>query len=301
MSSEDNPYLALREAKIQRNEARLRELGLIGSRTDRAQKRRPPTKASTTPPDASILVRRSQRLSTVTSERFQRRLKRSREVATKTVRIPEKRPVDPKPPPAANSVRGISICAQRLTLGISYSDVKQTGLLGLPLEQTGKEYVISKSFQMAASSRDKLRIGESSRLSFNKYSGVQEWQNCIFLWVNLGAKGEGLVVNEFQDGGTKITWFGGSRMVNDTPVVEKLIRWGREATDVSSKIVLWCRRFDSEQKRFHPYVCLGRLSYVSHEPGSQPLAFVWSLLDAQRLKKSDSSAVRESFQQILET
>jgi hypothetical protein len=301
MSSEDNPYLALREAKIQRNEARLRELGLTGIRGDRARKKRPPTRPSI--PDGSIPVRRSQRLSSVTSdERFQRRLRRPRVVPARTMgHIPEKRPVAPKPPLAANSVRGISICAQRLTVGISYSDFKQIGLLGLPLEQTGKEYVISKSFQMAASSEDKLRIGESPRLSFNKYSGVQEWQNCIFLWVNLGAKGPGTVVNEFQDGGTKITWFGGSQMVDDTPVVEKLIRWGREANDVSSKIVLWCRRFDANQKRFHPYVCLGRLSYVSHEPGSQPLAFVWSLLDAQRLKKNDSTTIREYFQQILET
>jgi hypothetical protein len=329
MSSEENPYLALREAKIKRNEARLRQLGLtskqelVSSTIDRSRVRQPQSNATV----ASIPVRRSRRLSSLaepvnykdsTSDLDPLRAKRPR-VVTPSTDVQSATSLedegDPKPlkpqqaagapkPPAANSVRGISICAQRLALGLLHRDsildeelVVTTGLLGLPLEQTGKDYVISKSFEVAGSSEDKHRLG-GSRLSFNKYSGVQEWHDCIFLWVNLGAKG-GTIVNEFLEGGKKITWFGGSRMVDDSPVVEKLIRWGKEATDSSSKIVLWCRQFDSDQNRFHPYVCLGRLSYDSHKPGSYPLTFVWSLLDAERMQLSGNSAVRENFSKFL--
>jgi len=351
-SSEENPYLALREAKIQRNEARLRELGLIkngktefpsSNRDDQTRNRTSSsssTSASTVRTTNSTIppllpTRRSLRLSSSRTEpvnykedtihehgdstrgkraRVEKPLTETHVVAsspleTHSTTITPK----PKPPPSANSVRGISICAQRLVLGSSIGDSKQgdgnddsvriTGLLGVSLEGTGKEYVISKSFQIAGSSDDKMRLGnDPPRLSFNKYSGVQEWKDCIFLWVNLGPKGpSNSVVNEFRDDGTKITWYGGSRMVDDTPIVQRLIQWGKEATESSSKIVLWCRQYDSIHKRFHPYVCLGRLSYESHQPHSYPLAFVWSLLDAEQMRNSVIPEVRERFQAILDT
>ncbi len=43
-----------------------------------------------------------------------------------------------------------------------------------------------------------------------RYSGVAEWANCVFLWVNIGGK-DGYH-NAFSEEGRLMTWFGGSRM-----------------------------------------------------------------------------------------
>lgn len=330
----ENPYLALREAKIKRNEARLRELGLMKSAnrdrrsvvsTSVVNQKRMTAQGSLNESSSSSSpepLRRSKRLSDqpqqvdykdVSSNFDGLRKKRPRVVTPVTRAVPEAAthtaaasesnasPI-PRPSPTANSVRSVSLCTQHLVLG-SDDATASTGLLGLPMEQTGKEFVVYKAFETAASNEDRQRL-EGARLSFNKYSGVQEWQDCVFLWVNLGAKGN-TVVNEFLNDGQRqqVTWFGGSRMFDETPVIEKLIRWGREATDSSSsssRIILWCRRFEAERKAFGPYVCLGRLSYQSHEPGSQPLAFVWNLLDSHRLSNHVDVQVRETFQQFLD-
>ena len=155
------------------------------------------------------------------------------------------------------------------------------------MDQPGKEYVINKAFELASSSQDKYRL-TGARLSFNKYCGVQEWGNAIFLWINLGSK-DNSVVNDFLDNGKRITWYGGSRMYDYSPVIHKLLKFGKEATKMSSNILLWCRRYDTVTKKFTPYICLGRLSYESHQPGSQPLAFVWNLIDADLLKNHSES------------
>jgi hypothetical protein len=46
---------------------------------------------------------------------------------------------------------------------------------------------------------------------FNKYSGVVEWRNALFIWVNIGFPNNEYS-NRFLDGGKLMTWFGGSRM-----------------------------------------------------------------------------------------
>lgn len=64
------------------------------------------------------------------------------------------------------------------------------------MEQTGKAVVMQEAAQK--SGHDLV-----STISFNKYSGVQEWQNdALFLWVNLGAGGD--VVNDFLNGGRQV-------------------------------------------------------------------------------------------------
>ena len=46
---------------------------------------------------------------------------------------------------------------------------------------------------------------------FSKYSGVLEWSNAVFLWVNVVDEG-GSYKNEFLHGGKTLVWFGGSRL-----------------------------------------------------------------------------------------
>lgn len=63
---------------------------------------------------------------------------------------------------------------------------------------------------------------------FSKYSGVLEWKNCVFLWVNLGSGSvpdddvegsvggrklvESTYDNTFLNEGRSFVWFGGSKM-----------------------------------------------------------------------------------------
>jgi hypothetical protein len=48
---------------------------------------------------------------------------------------------------------------------------------------------------------------------FSKYSGVCEWKNCVFLWVNIMKVAcKGGYNNTFNEKGRFMTWFGGSKM-----------------------------------------------------------------------------------------
>lgn len=312
-----NPYLAMREAKIARNQKRLSELGLL--------KPPPPPKQQPIPKKLQrrdAPVRRSSRLSSQ-EKQPRKRIRNAPKVALPPV--PRKTRAheatkSKEPPPAAaaaaalavgpptDSVRSISLDVDYLVLG--HNEDHRDGLLGKMVERAGKDYVIHKSFAKAAHLEDRQRLaGENTKLSFNKYSGVQEWkvrlshsfhwssiahpqimfsphdthsfcmhtittdivQNCIFLWVNLGTSDS---PNEFLDDGSSITWYGGSRMHESSPIFLKLI-----ANDDDSNIVLWCRRYNPETKTLSPYVCFGRLKYRSHEHGSHPLKFIWDLDD----------------------
>jgi hypothetical protein len=330
----ENPYLALREAKIARNQARLRELGLVPY-LDVAK---PQVRAggntrqqtTTTTSDAPPIRRRSIRLSQLPSPRLeeekteglpqrpkltQKRKRGSVQESMVPPRMVKKGASGPTAP--SNSVRSVHLDVNLLVLGNGDSN---PGLLGAQMKKTGKDFVIHHAFEKAASSEDQLRLA-GTRMSFNKYSGVQEWGNDVaFLWVNIGDKGNS-VVNDFPEGGKFITWFGGSRMHDDSPVILQLLRVGKqqaapkeqqEHTDgnteisptlstlpSSSGIVLWCRVHHSETRTFGPYICLGRLAYESHVPGSSPMKFVWMLLDYDQLQNHPDKAVRQTFQRLI--
>ena len=204
----------------------------------------------------------------------------------------ESRIVSPTPAaaPAPNSVRSINIDTKALVVG-------ENGLLGQMMPRTGKEFVINTSFTLAAFPDDQERLS-GSKLSFNKYCGVQEFKNAIFLWINLGSK-DNPVVNDFLADATQVTWYGGSRMHDESPVIHKLLQMGQQetkkGTDSHSNIILWCRRYQTDTKQFTPYVCFGRLKYHSHVPQSHPLKFVWNLVDHDGLKNHQDAAVRDRF------
>ena len=324
---EVNPYLTYREAKIARNEKRLKELGLWS-----APKPQPIAVAITptgnTPKKQKTIVyngpvRRSGRLSTqsrpdykddniatnlggganiISSGRKRHHhhttaLDEDDEdtVTTSTTPIAKRVPSYTKKTtpstPAANSVRSINLDIQTLLMGGNNNN--SNGLLGRMVTQTGKLHVIEQSFSLAATKEDQDRLANTKNLSFNKYCGVQEWQNCIFLWVNLNSDSP----NDFLDNAKQITWFGGSRMHDDSPVIHKLLKHGKDATTKKedAKIILWCRRYQPDVKKFTPYVCFGRLGYESHIPGSRPLSFVWNLLDYEGLKYHANQDVRDRF------
>ena len=293
------------KAKIARNEARLKSLGLSTKKptvTLPRPKTAPAARAKLAAHDGP--VRRSGRLSSKTAPNYkdvpvpvdERRLhSRKRlhdEAGLLEEPLPKKRsaakPLPRTSTPAANSVRSISLDVAHLVID------SEKGVLGRMQEHTGKEFIINTAFDRSASEDDKARLN-GRKLSFNKYCGVQEWANCIFLWVNLGNADS---PNEFLDGGRQITWFGGSRMHDESPVVEKLIRYGKDAAS-RDKIILWCRMYQTETKKFSPYACLGRLGYQSHVPRSQPLSFVWNLLDHDQLTNHSKKDVYNLFQSFV--
>jgi hypothetical protein len=52
---------------------------------------------------------------------------------------------------------------------------------------------------------------------FSKYSGVVQWNNSYFLWVNIfpsnvATSSSAVYENKFLESGQKMTWFGGSLM-----------------------------------------------------------------------------------------
>ena len=154
---------------------------------------------------------------------------------------------------------------------------------------------------------------------FSKYSGSLEWKNCVVLWVNVGGadyknvfhadkpdagaaddpgapsgrvsgKGKAAAAAVTSEGLT-MTWYASPRNDESTPVVARLIKSGGRAGAASSDaqslplpssngepILLFCR-LPGE-----PYVCCGRLGYLSHVPRRQPVKFLWRLLDAPKLR-----------------
>jgi len=316
----NNPYMALRAAKIARNQARLKELGLYTfpkAKTRRTTSRS--NKKKHTPLISAVVTpsRRSSRISgqpikanyievsNTLLNRHQRGTKRSLTVhgddddddaderihdenkQLKRKIISSKKPSSSEP--AANSVRSISLDTSKLVLKF----------LGKPIETFGKDFVIQNTFREAAYPEDIQRLQGVSRLSFNKYCGVQEWKNAIYLWINLG--GQNSLVNDFSSNGRRVSWFGGSKMREDSPVIQRLIHMGKERASnnpsiSSSRIILWCRHYDVQTKKLLPYTCLGRLAYESHVPGSQPVAFTWRLIDYDSIM--DNQATKEYFQEV---
>jgi len=111
-------------------------------------------------------------------------------------------------------------------------------------------------------------------VSFNRYSGVTEFLTCTFLWVNISeANGLGRYDNALSDGGRRIQWFAGKHVRGDSQLVEHLSSSGR------GDVLLWVRPADDRGSALGPYVCLGRLRHVSHDPEIMPIGFVWELVD----------------------
>jgi hypothetical protein len=274
----NNPYLALRRSKIARNEARLLQLGLVkassflASRSETAvlpssSQSRPSSRQDN--PDKPTVLRRSTRRKTSPESLFEpdefkeqilhspRPSKRSKQESTLPALV--------FPP---QSARSMALNVAKLL----YGDGNIPGFLGRYMTQTGKNHVMMESARLGVESNivDKP-------ISFNKYSGVQQWGNdVLFLWVNLNAPKRDVVNNEFLDGGRRVTWFGGSRMHDGSVAIRNLIRVGSSPdlanSPFSKGVILWCRQFIQNEKTFSPYFCLGRLSVSPRFAPRRPIA-----------------------------
>jgi hypothetical protein len=217
MEDTDNPYLKLRASKIARNQARLAELGLLTKTKSTSAARLAAKKSSQSKKavrNPTHLLRRSTRSisrpSTYTEPVVQEAgttNKRERQhfeqhptqAVTSLEETEEERDVGPDPSSLSPwSVRSMAIHVGKLVLG--NDEHSSSGLLGETMERTGKAFVMEESVRQCMSIEDPSHV---PRLSFNKYSGVQEWKNdALFLWVNLGGPGD--VVNDFLQEGRQV-------------------------------------------------------------------------------------------------
>lgn len=211
-SSSNNPYLDLRRRNIQRNEAKLKELGLLKPNPKLITRTKPTPKKKS----SLISVRRSSRRicrpetyedvsfqsvgaitrkptceATAATEEFTEEVTGSPEVESrKPSRVPKARTETVSFP--ANSARSISLDINRLVCA----------KLGKAMQKTGKAAVMEEAARQF--SIEVLDESICNRISFNKYCGVQEWSgNRIFLWVNLGGP-QSDYVNDFTNEGKNI-------------------------------------------------------------------------------------------------
>ena len=167
-------------------------------------------------------------------------------------------------------------------------------MLNKPMTETGKAAVVN---YISTSSPNLPRnyFVENDSVGFNKFSGVLQFQNAIVLWVNFSGKScSDSYENEFLENGREFTWFGGSKMTGDSPVIKRLAGSGED-------IILWTRFCDGSKTS--PYVCLGRLEYVSHDEEVHPVKFVWRLKDYEELvlkKEGKKKGEKSLFQQFVD-
>ena len=309
-------YELERLANIARNEEKLEALGLndgqrpVRSRPSPAKKR--PRQAAAVAASVALGVRRSTRQRTTTDMYTDEApfLEPRRVAAPKQPYdgLDDSPPLDDsdfidherravnvveRPPPEAGSARAIKIDVERLL----------STHLGQPMPG-------------APTKLSAISIITGGRpAKFSKYLGCLEWKNAIVLWVNVGgsdyknlfftecaaaadaadatksaggkAKAEAAASVAEPSGGMTMTWYASKMYSDESPVVARLVNSAGDEASASvaassarkgDPVLLFCR-LPGE-----PYVCCGRLQYVSHVPRRSPIKFHWRLLDIHELR-----------------
>lgn len=155
--------------------------------------------------------------------------------------------------------------------------------LGEPLEVFGKAHVMTLANK-----------GQLPR--FSKYSGVANWRNGYFLWVNIdvdpkSGKNQSEYPNVFLDGGKRITWFGGGRMHPQSSLVQGLLHAGKnvgredksDERDPPQQVFMFVREVKL------PYSCFGRVIVDEVDLKRKPICITWKFVDYDQLvKKSEN-------------
>ena len=85
--------------------------------------------------------------------------------------------------------------------------------LGTPYTAYGKHPIV-------------LASNNNGTAKYSKYSGILEWANSVYLWVNLGLKSANAdgYENTFLDQGKSFVWFGCKNMMRDSVITQKILR-----------------------------------------------------------------------------
>ena len=188
----------------------------------------------------------------------------------------------PSAPASANSLRALD--ARLWDVYVKY--------LGLPIPPPPNDGGLKAAVVRA--------LSPVANPKFSKMSGIQEWKNCVALYVNVGDKHGNTYDNVFTRAGSRISWFAQPRQDEDTPVIRSIVktatmdeesvedarRRAEEGEDAAPRYVDWplhlfCRMEGCE------YVYCGRLKMVDFEPNKRPMKFTMQLLDASLLRGSE--------------
>lgn len=308
-------YEERRRENVQRNRTRMQSLGVkrlnVGPIRGKANDGRGTKKKKRSESDLVVAPRQSARLRNMPAISYalpedyivdEDRGFRNRSRAAKVSQPgDEKRAVKIKAAPAAPSPDSCR------ALRIDRAEWRDPGLVGQKLHPSGG--LGPKAFVMA-SLKGRSSAGTLSTPRFSKYSGIQEWANAVVLFVNVSSKaGKRAYDNIFLDNFERMTWFAQKYHVEDTPVVQRLLRLtrddaeegggeegeresGREdngalaaapptaETGQRDPVLLFCRR------EGEAYVFGGALKLDDFNPQARPLKFVWRLCHAGALRKS---------------
>jgi len=148
---------------------------------------------------------------------------------------------------------------------------------------------------------------------FSKYSGVAEMADAVAVFVNLD-KGAGEVYdNAFSHGGRRMSWFASSRMHEETPAIQRMLRTLPAATSspqpgvqavpaaaqedqgpladqppgAAERVLLFLREPGCY------YTFCGEIRAVGWAPGSRPLQLTWELVHFDLLTR------KPAFQDLL--
>jgi hypothetical protein len=263
-------YEQIRHDNIKRNEEFLSEIGLnsLSQRiSEGASSSKKGVKRSRDVREEDLsTVRRSTRISEVvvthqqlsySDEEGEARKSQSRKTAKSVRPAQRKSSSNSKPIPLdSNSARAIAA---------DYSVFVSTDPGNNNLGSIVQDLAFGKAAVMAASNG-------GSCPKFSKYSGVVEWKNCVYLWVNITPKGD--FVNEFTESGKYMTWYGGARMHEDSPVTKRLL-----SISAKNNTVVLFVRIEGE-----PYCCLGPVRSVQSDTKTQPIFVKWELLLIDKLQ-----------------
>ncbi|KAM3571145.1 hypothetical protein VYU27_006822 [Nannochloropsis oceanica] len=186
--------------------------------------------------------------------------------------------------------------------------------LGKKVPHTGKQCVMDLLTPNAGTEGGESEGGrEGGPVKFSKYAGVVEWRNCMVLWVNVDGND---YENLWLEGGRKLTWFAGSRVKPETPVMVRLLAAGsaggrkdgsegengekekgkergkggeeswtevqKEDKERQEDVLLFCR------SQGGPYVCMGRVWHVWFDTRTHPIKVLWILRDWEEIwRKKD--------------
>jgi len=156
-----------------------------------------------------------------------------------------------------------------ISINASYEVFLEEDRLAVPVNEYGKAAIMNMSCTVGS-------------VSFNKYSGVAEFANCMYLWVNITSDSNesNRYENTFGCNGRTMQWFGGSKMKADSAQTQRLLS--------SGAVVLLFVRLAGQ-----PYLSLGRLLPLSCDVSSLPIAVTWQLQDFEAVRN------KTVFQEIL--
>jgi hypothetical protein len=296
MASSVSAYEQQRRENVLRNRDRLTELGVNGpigrsaggEAASTTGKRRNKRNAAT----QELPTRKSARLKNlpaISYELPEDEVDTEMEARVRKARAKEKKGMR-KPNKASNKTKTTNASASPQRLGVLSTSPHSCKNLSIgpeewSIDRVGCKLWPSHGLGPKAYVMAQLRGKNStSPPKFSKYSGIQEWENAVCLFVNISSKNGQVYKNLFLDDYKRMTWFAQKHAHEETPVVIRLVELTTRAAMSGSTgrdpVLLFCRR------EGEPYIFCGRVELSEYYQDHRPIKFIWTLVDRDQLMTS---------------